>query len=156
MGPLSNRRSRRTPTSDGPACSRRCDLLAAAHRVPVAAVAEGISATQHGPSSFQRVARPGCVDSAAVGSAPPRAGYRRSRRVPDRRHHGRAIGQDDGVRGFDGHKRVKGCKSHILVDTLGPPIASRIAASRQSHGPDLDRPTQLRLVGTISSAQQGL
>jgi putative transposase len=24
-----------------------------------------------------------------------------------------------GVRGFDGHKRVKGRKRHILVDTLG-------------------------------------
>src|SRR4051812_8348665 len=31
-----------------------------------------------------------------------------------------------GVRGFDGHKRVKGRKRHILVDTLGPPIANRV------------------------------
>jgi hypothetical protein len=30
-----------------------------------------------------------------------------------------------GVRGFDGHKRVKGRKRHILVDTLGLPIANR-------------------------------
>ena len=31
----------------------------------------------------------------------------------------------DGVRGFDGHKRVKGRKRHILVDTLGLPILNR-------------------------------
>ena len=31
-----------------------------------------------------------------------------------------------GVRGFDGHKLVNGRKRHILVDTLGPPIASRV------------------------------
>ena len=31
-----------------------------------------------------------------------------------------------GVRGFDGHKRVKGRKRHILVDTLGLPITCRV------------------------------
>src|SRR3954468_18162038 len=31
-----------------------------------------------------------------------------------------------GVRGFDGHKRVKGRKRHLLVDTLGLPIANRV------------------------------
>lgn len=31
-----------------------------------------------------------------------------------------------GVRGFDGHKLVKGRKRHILVDTLGFPIACRV------------------------------
>jgi len=31
-----------------------------------------------------------------------------------------------GIRGFDGHKRVKGRKRHILVDTLGLPIANRV------------------------------
>ena len=30
-----------------------------------------------------------------------------------------------GTRGFDGHKLVRGRKRHILVDTLGLPIASR-------------------------------
>src|SRR4030095_5171184 len=30
-----------------------------------------------------------------------------------------------GVRGFDAHKRVKGRKRHILVDTLGFPLAKR-------------------------------
>jgi hypothetical protein len=31
-----------------------------------------------------------------------------------------------GVRGFDAHKRVKGRKGHIRVDTLGLPIACRV------------------------------
>jgi putative transposase len=31
-----------------------------------------------------------------------------------------------GTRGLDGHKRVKGRKRHILVDTLGLPIANRV------------------------------
>ena len=31
-----------------------------------------------------------------------------------------------GTRGFDGHKLVRGRKRHILVDTLGLPIASRV------------------------------
>jgi hypothetical protein len=31
-----------------------------------------------------------------------------------------------GSRGFDGHKRVKGRKRHILVDTPGLLVASRV------------------------------
>ena len=37
-----------------------------------------------------------------------------------------------GTRGFDGHKRVKGRKRHILVDTLGLPIASRVESADTS------------------------
>src|SRR3712207_416272 len=37
-----------------------------------------------------------------------------------------------GVRGFDGHKRVKGRKRHILVDILGLPVASRVEAANVS------------------------
>ncbi len=37
-----------------------------------------------------------------------------------------------GVRGFDGHKRVKGRKRYILVDTLGIPIACRVEAANMS------------------------
>ena len=34
-----------------------------------------------------------------------------------------------GVRGFDAHKRVKGRKRHILVDTFGLLIACRVEAA---------------------------
>ena len=39
-----------------------------------------------------------------------------------------SIGGDKrgGARGFDAHKRVKGRKRHILVDTLGLLVASRV------------------------------
>lgn len=37
-----------------------------------------------------------------------------------------------GVRGFDAHKRVKGRKRHILVDTLGFPIACRVEPANTS------------------------
>ena len=37
-----------------------------------------------------------------------------------------------GIRGFDGHKRVKGRKRHILVDTLGLLIASRVEPANVS------------------------
>src|SRR5271166_2821084 len=39
-----------------------------------------------------------------------------------------------GTRGFDGHKRVKGRKRHLLVDTLGMVVARRVE-SRQCVGP---------------------
>ena len=37
-----------------------------------------------------------------------------------------------GIRGFDAHKRVKGRKRHILVDTLGIPIACRVEPANMS------------------------
>jgi putative transposase len=40
--------------------------------------------------------------------------------------------EQGGVRGFDGHKRVKGRKRHILVDVLGLPIAHRVEPANTS------------------------
>ena len=37
-----------------------------------------------------------------------------------------------GARGFDAHKRVKGRKRHILVDTLGLPVANRVEPANTS------------------------
>jgi putative transposase len=37
-----------------------------------------------------------------------------------------------GTRGFDGHKRVKGRKRHLLVDTLGLPLANRVESANTS------------------------
>jgi transposase len=47
-----------------------------------------------------------------------------------------------GARGFDGHKRIKGRKRHILVDTLGVPIACRVEPANLS-----DRRGAERIVG---------
>jgi putative transposase len=49
--------------------------------------------------------------------------------------------------GFDGHKRVKGRKRHILVDTLGLPIASRVEPANIS-----DRQAGHRLLGGLRFA----
>ena len=49
------------------------------------------------------------------------------------------------MRGFDGHKRVKGRKRHILVDTLGLLIASRVEPAGMS-----DRRAGGRLVAGLS------
>ena len=51
-----------------------------------------------------------------------------------------------GVRGFDAHKRVKGRKRHILVDTLGIPIACRVEPADIS-----DRRVGARLLRGLSS-----
>jgi putative transposase len=52
-----------------------------------------------------------------------------------------------GTRGFDGHKRVKGRKRHMLVDTLGMPIASRVKPANVS-----DRKAGYRLLGGLRFA----
>lgn len=52
-----------------------------------------------------------------------------------------------GVRGFDGHKRVKGRKRYILVNILGLPIASRVEPAKI-----LDRKAGYRLPGGLRFA----
>jgi len=62
-------------------------------------------------------------------------------------YHGWAVGLDyrkRGVRGFDAHKRIKGRKRHILVDTLGIPIANRVEGANMS-----DRRAAARLLGGL-------
>ena len=50
-----------------------------------------------------------------------------------------------GIRGFDGYKRVKGRKRHILVDTLGLMIANRVEPANVS-----DRRAGALLLGGLS------
>jgi hypothetical protein len=64
------------------------------------------------------------------------------------RHHGQPVGKDTRTwrhRGFDGHKCVKGRKRHILVDTLGLLIASRVEPANAS-----DRRAGERLLSGLS------
>src|SRR5271166_698805 len=51
-----------------------------------------------------------------------------------------------GTRGFDGHKRVKGSKRHLLVDTLGMVVARRVEAANMS-----DRRVGARLLAGLQS-----
>jgi putative transposase len=50
------------------------------------------------------------------------------------------------ARGFDAHKRVKGRKRHILVDTLGLPVANRVEPADTS-----DRRAGALLLGGLSA-----
>jgi putative transposase len=56
-----------------------------------------------------------------------------------------------GVCGFDAHKRIKGRKRHILVDTLGLPIASRVEPANIS-----DRRAASLLLGGLSPLFPGI
>jgi hypothetical protein len=51
-----------------------------------------------------------------------------------------------GARGFDAHKRVKGRKRNILVDTLGPLVANRVEPADTS-----DRRAGALLLGGLSA-----
>ena len=50
-----------------------------------------------------------------------------------------------GIRAFDAHKRIKGRKRHILVDTLGLPITARVEPANIS-----DRRAAPLLLGGLS------
>jgi putative transposase len=52
-----------------------------------------------------------------------------------------------GIRGFDGHKRVKGRKRHLLVDTLGMVVARRVEAANVS-----DQRAGARLLDELGSS----
>jgi putative transposase len=52
-----------------------------------------------------------------------------------------------GLRGFDGHKGVKGRKRHLLVDTLGLGVARRVEAANIS-----DQHAGARLLGQLGSS----
>ena len=51
-----------------------------------------------------------------------------------------------GARGFDAHKRVKGRKRHILVDTIWLPVANRVEPANTS-----DRRAGALLLGGLSA-----
>jgi len=64
-------------------------------------------------------------------------------------HPGQSVGQDHrarSTRGFDGHKRVKGRKRHLLVDTLGMVVARRVEGANVS-----DRRVGARLLTGLQS-----
>ena len=56
-----------------------------------------------------------------------------------------------GARGFDAHKRVKGRKRHILVDTLGLLVANRVEPADTS-----DRRAGALLLAISQSFDAGL
>src|SRR6266699_3221470 len=62
------------------------------------------------------------LEAHAYGTARSRARETRARADAQRYHHRQPIGENEskrGRRGYDGGKRVKGRKRHVLVDTMG-------------------------------------
>jgi len=95
----------------------------------VVAAAALFSALEHGASLLPILAADHRLGAPAPGGiflSAPNCG---EACLPVARHHGRAVGKTTergSTRGFDGHKLVRGRKRHILVDTLGLLIASRV------------------------------
>ena len=114
-------------------CCDQRDFLFAAHRLSVASSSSRVSSLGHRVSLFPYVEELRCVDMPATGN------HEQVRRKAGRSACPSVVIMDGqsvkttergGVRGFDGHKLVKGQKRHILVDTLGLPIACQSRASQ--------------------------
>ena len=114
----------------------------------MAPVAEGFSALGHGLVVFSTLASRWCLDPAPPGSLCQSPAGGRSRALSQRGDHGQPIGENHrkgGVRGFDGHKKVKGRKRQLLVGTLGFPLAWRVEPANMS-----DKKAARYLVGGLS------
>ena len=115
----------------------------------MAPAAERFSILGHGVVVFPTLASRWLPD--ADPSAPLCSGSAKgwSRTLSQRRDHGQPVGENDGkggVRGFDGHKKVKGRKRQLLVDTLGFPLAGRVEPVNMS-----DKKAARYLVDDLSS-----
>ncbi len=88
-----------------------------------------VSRVEHGLSLLPSLEERWCLDLYPALNLPASSTASRPGRLSLSRHYG---GQSvktterGGIRGFDAHKRVKGRKRHILVDTLGLLIACRV------------------------------
>ena len=88
-----------------------------------------VSSVEHGLSLLPSLEERWCLDLRPALNVPASSTASRSDSLSVGRHHGWPVGEDDGtwrIRGFDAHKRVKGRKRHILVDTFGLLIACRV------------------------------
>ena len=139
----------RATANHQPSCRPQRHLLPFADRLPVATVATRISSVWHGLPLLSSLAKLRCVGpstSSALRAGPPSC---RTGSLSIGGDYGWPIGQDDGtwrLRGFDAHKRIKGRKRHILVDTLGLLVANRVEPANTS-----DRRAGALLLGGLSA-----
>jgi hypothetical protein len=105
----------------------RRHLLGVAHRLCLALSAHHFPAMADGVLSLSAIPHQEHLTCALSVPASSRAGARRAAFGPERRYHGQPECEDrrgiGGIRGFDDGKLVKGRKRHLLVDTVGLPIA---------------------------------
>ena len=113
------------PTTNSPVASHlQCDLLRAAHGVPLALFASELSPVADSALSLSPFASRRNMVPPAHGAAGGRTHAGWQKYPAECSHHGRGIRvktveESAGICGFDMHKHVKGRKRHILVDTLG-------------------------------------
>ena len=124
-------------------------LLSAAYRVPVATASTRVSGVGHRVSLFphleERRSKGPFATHFVLPPAQKAAGRSACPSVVIMDGQSVRTTERGGVRGFDGHKRVKGRKRHILVDTLGMLIASRVEPANMS-----DRVAGARLLSGLS------
>src|SRR5260370_26062289 len=122
-------RTRRPTTHDQHSRCAKRNLLSTTNRQPMAFASPRVSSVEHGLSLLPSLKERWCLDLRPGLNVPASSTASRSDRLSVGRHHGWPLGEDDGTwqhRGFDAHKRVKGRKRHILVDTFGLLIACRV------------------------------
>src|SRR5271166_4099842 len=109
-------------------CVKR-NLLSTANRLPMAFASPRVSSVEHCLSLLPSLKNGG------VWTGVQRSMYQQARRQAGRTACPSVVIMDGqsvkttergGIRGFDAHKRVKGRKRHILVDTFGLLIACRV------------------------------
>src|ERR1700730_5992318 len=94
-------------------CVKR-NLLSTTNRLPMAFASPRVSSVEHGLSLLPSLEERWCLDLRPALNVPASSTASRSDRLSVGRHHGWP------------HKRVKGRKRHILVDTFGLLIACRV------------------------------
>lgn len=105
------------------------------HRLSVASPSSRVPSLGHRVSLFPYVEKLRRVDMSATGNHEQvrrKAGLSACSSVVIMDGQSVKTTERGGVRGFDGHKLVKGQKRHILVDTLGLPIACRVEPANTS------------------------
>ena len=126
---------RRQATDDRSSSGGQRHFLSLAKQLPMAPAAERFSALGHGLVVFSTLASRWRLDADTPGPLCGGSARIRSRALSQRGDHGQPVGENDrkgGVRGFDGHKKVKGRKRQLLVDTLGFPLAWRVEPANMS------------------------
>jgi len=109
-------------TQGGHACRSERVVLPTTHGVPMAVLAQRVPFVVDGVVVFLALAPSGDLGGVAYPVTRSLAHTGRTPCDSQRRHHRQSIGEDDakrGARGYDGGKKVKGRKRHILVDTQG-------------------------------------
>lgn len=103
--------------------------------LPVAASASWVPGLGHRLSLLPYVEKHRCLDLRSTSDLQTSAKGSRSLRLSVRGDYGWTISEDHRAwrdPGFDAHKCIKGRKRHLLVDTLGLPIAARVGPANIS------------------------